>query len=563
MEQVQESLRIDDLVEATAHYRSSVVVDMARTADGGFVYLMNKEGKLNRSAVSAEDMAQHACPYCTEAIPQAHVGDVADWALTGNKYTSTDREVLSVSQEHSPNLTPTDFRAWMHVSRATGSLVAYSPSRKSVPSHKHAPLFGFAEESPLLNVPVTRLEDSVGITDREQHRAIVLDGDFEARYERTIAILRRLYAREHMFDLVIAPERTYILPSKIIGRALPKKNFMGITSTEDRALFEYITQPDKRDGAHREFDYSECDYTDSELAGLVKRDNLRVPILSELSGHLEKSEADIGGVLTLSEDLAALGYHIGLGLGVTAKSTQLYFATDKRRNFFADCKLPSFEGLEGRDLLVVVDSMTDDIREYILGLKNEYKLNGLRVLTNGNDESFALHFPDDERHQSNNFYVPIDKETLRASNVNSDTKDRIQDIKDICKEDGVFVEMVVVVGPEDAAAIEEISAEFQASSVKIIGSQDISDQQKLSKFISSDVVPNLRKHNPTPQRALSLIGEPQSFLANVPKYEYEEGAIILCLNATTAQEYAASDDFAGLLATRSGKRVYVVANGPM
>ena len=210
--------------------------------------------------------------------------------------------------------------------------------------------------------------------------------------------------------------------------------------------------------------------------------------------------------------------------------------------------------------------MTDDIREYILGLKNAYNLSGLRVLANDSNEYFALHFPDDEGHQANNFYVPIQKEPPQAIAENPDIRTGIQDIKDICKEDGVFIEMAVIIDPENSAAIESISRELQASSIKIVNSRDISDQQKSASFISGDVMPSLRGYSPIPQRALSLIGEPQSILANKPRYGYEEGAILLCLNVSeaTAQEYAAYDDFAQLLAMNSGKRVYIImTNGQM
>ena len=210
-----EKLHISNLLERADPYRETRVLEIAES--GGLrIYLIDgREQKPVQDASSDHELKKETCPYCQESIPCAHLADVADWHITGNKYAGTDIEVIAMSKDHSSHLQNTDFRAWMHMAMATDSILLYSPARKSVPAHKHVPLLNF-KESPLLVTNIEWVNENVGYTTEYEHRAIAIKGDFETRLENTIRILRQLYAKEHMHDITITPDKTFILPSKII-----------------------------------------------------------------------------------------------------------------------------------------------------------------------------------------------------------------------------------------------------------------------------------------------------------------------------------------------------------
>jgi len=547
---------IEELVKAAEWYRSSEVLETAQS-NGVLMYLVDRGGKPIQDVQPSEDARGCTCPLCNEAIIQAQLAEVGDWSITGNKFAGTDREVLAVSKEHTPHIGASDMRVWMHIARATGGLVLYSPAEKSIPSHKHAPLF--AHDSPLQRAPAQSIGRDVGLIVQDRHRSLVIEGEFEARYERTVAVLRRLYAREHLYNLAITAEKTFIQPSQIIGKILGNRLFIGLASTEDRALFEYAQLPAAARDDERLASYRECDYSERQLEALIEEPPVYVPCMEDLREQLDGMQANkVGAVLSVSEEKVACAAYIANELGAEAGGAQFYFFTDKKGNFFADCKLPQFQNTAKEALLIVADTPTVDIARYLASLKDVYSASEVIVLWEHDDRHIRL----DRVTDCTQADVPGDgpscllkKEVLEVGPAaRSAIETQAKDIAAICREDNSYVEMVVGCNAAEAGALSFVASKFPAASVRALQLAN-KDWPAVNQTIKDAVVPYLRKWNPINQRPLAFFDDNhRDILRRRPEYEYEEGVIVVYLDRE------ASGDMPDILSDITGRKVFAISS---
>jgi len=549
---------ITALIEKSKDYRKSKILDKAES-EGMLVYLVEgRNDKLKQDVLSERDMSKENCPYCNEAIPCKHMGEISDWIITGNKFAGTDIEVSAVSKKHETCLNTFDYRTWMHIAENTDSSLLYSPARKSLPSHKHVQLFNYPESS-LFSASKKWIRENVGVLDEYKYKALVVGGNFEDRFEKTAVIIKRLYSREHMFNIVISPRETYIMPSKVHGKMLGNRVFFGIASTEDKGFFDYIKKPaDKRDDSYKIPNYSDCDYNETELLELINDISYAVPDMEDFKKKADSLGAKIRGILALGEESMCSAHSMSRAVGADLKMLDFTFITDKKGNFYSSCVVPHIDGIEGNDLLVVSNYLSKNIISFLKNLAEKCEVNKLFTLTKNDQGVFELNNMNLETGWEEAEVTP--KMLIKSTNLdrqsggNAFLIENINKVKKICKEDGLFVEMVILMNVNETDGLYDVISNFEAATFVNLNVDSKDNREKNELAIEENIQPFLRNYE--------LITHSKKELPNTgPMYKKEEG-IILIYSDTPAGTCVGEkfEDFINFLQKNCGRVVFVISD---
>lgn len=552
-----EKFHIRNLVEKSSGYKEGRVLETLQSDNMTIFLVDGREKRPIKDIGSISESTRETCPYCHEAIPCAHLGDIADWNITENKYPGTDIEVIAMSKEHSPHLKNTDFRAWMYMSEVTDATLLYSPARKSFPEHKHVQLLDL-KASALFKEHVRWIDDVAGYTDESRNRSIVIRGDFETRLGKTISVLRKLYIRENLYNIIITPDKTYILPSKIPGRMLDARIFVGIMSTTDKKLFEGIKTKLNQDGGPVDVvDYSDCNYEEKELIELLKEGAGNTPLVEDVGSGLNELGASIGAVLALGDDNIVSGLSLANGLGAEFQSSGFAFITDKKSNFFPDCFPPAFDAAEGEDMLVVLERLTDNIRSYLVKLKEYYKSSGIYVIFNAGDGKYVL-----EKAVGD---MPVESQVkIKACPIEARDSGflvkQIEDLKRTCESESSFIDMVIGLDTVNVGNVNRLQREFPSSTMKIMRTDNKSGNWKsIDNYIRNNIQPVLRDFNPATSRLLGHVAESyREIIASQPKHKREEGVLVVYADIGSESKQETYREIINMLAVSTGRKVRII-----
>lgn len=561
-----EKLHINNLLQQKTSYTEGKVLEKLETDKIKIFLVDGRDKRPVRDTQSILNVENNFCPYCHQSIPCAHLGDIADWHITENKYPGTNMEVIAVSKDHSPNLKNTDFRAWMHIAQTTKSTLIYSPARKSLPEHKHIQLLNH-EQIPFLGEKIEWIDENIGYTSEYKHRALIIKGDFEGRLNKTVTVLQNLYLKEHMYNLVMTPNSTYILPSKKIGRMLDARVFVGIISTTDKNIFDDIKKKiEKGEESTIITDFSDCNYEEKELRELAKKTPERFPNVSDIKNKLDLLKSKPGAILSFGEKNIPYSLEIANNLDIEFQSCNFAFVTDKKSNFYPDCIPPTFNNLINKDLLIKLDTLTPNIENYVINLMEYYHKDYVYVISNVDNQSCGL-----EKIYKSEVNKSISTQRLRLENIentqeiNPYVQKQIQEIKEKCKTSKQFIELVIGVNVHNVKNIAFLQEEFASATTKILPKIDLNTNwQDIDKYISKNIQPTLRDFNPTTPILLGYVAENyKDIILSQPIQNSEEGIIVLYAGQNESPSgNEATQNWINLITTETNKKIEIIYDNP-